>query len=173
MATVVTTTYAGPTTITMDLSALGSSATFIAGRESTQVDNSSTKYMDALVFGRFTVGTTPTINTQLNVYLWGNDIALTGTPPATIATVLDGTDSAETVTTTSLGALKLASFTPILVNTSDTVYEIQPFSVAALFGGVMPLFWGLFVAHNTAAALKTDANNTDEFRFLGITYTNT
>lgn len=171
MATVVTQTTAGPTTITMNLTSRAASATFIAGRESTQVDNSSTKYMDALVLGRFVVGTTPTLPCQLNVYLWGADVSLATTP----IDVLDGTDSDETLTNTTvlLNALKLASFNPILVNTSNLTYDIVPFSVAGFFGGAMPLFWGLFVAHNMTAALKTDAANTNSFRFLGITYTNT
>src|SRR3990172_8423201 len=39
--TVITTTYGANTTITMDLSALASSATFVAGRESSQIDNAS------------------------------------------------------------------------------------------------------------------------------------
>jgi len=175
MATVVTTTYstagAGGTTITMDLSALASSATFVAGRESNEVDNTSNKYMDALVQGRFQVGTTPTLPCQLNVYVWGADTSLATTA---IATVLDGADSNETVTTTDLGfTLALAQFCPILVNTSNIIYDLRPFSVAPFFGGVLPKFWGLFVAHNMAAALKTDANNTNSFRFNGITYTNT
>jgi hypothetical protein len=56
------------------------------------------------------------------------------------------------------------------VNTSDTKYWIAPFTVAALFGGVMPKFWGLYVAHSMTAALKTDAANTDSFSFNGIKY---
>lgn len=168
MAT-VNVAYAGPTTITMDLSALAASSTFVAGRESTQVDNSSTLYDDAIVYGRFIVGTTPTLPCTFNVYVWGADVSL-GT---TVIDVLDGTDSAETLTNTTVlnSALVLARSVPILVNTSNITYDISPFSVAQLFGGNMPKFWGLYCAHNMTAALKTDAGNTDEFRFNGITYT--
>lgn len=171
MATVTTVTYGGPTTITMDLSALGASSTFVAGRESTQVDNSSNQYMDALVLGRIIVGTTPTLPCQLNVYLWGADVSLGTTP----IDVLDGTDSAETLTNTTVltNALVLARFMPILVNTSNITYDFAPFCVAPFFGGVLPKFWGLYVAHNMTAALKTDAGNTNAFRYLGITYTST
>lgn len=168
---VTTLTYhnATPTTITMDLSALASSATFVAGRESTQVDNTSNKYIDALVYGRFIVGTTPTLPCTLNVYVWGAPVSLATTAIDT----LDGTDSAETLTnTTVLGsALQLVRSQSILVNTSNTTYDVSPFTVAQYFGGVLPPFWGLFVAHNMTAALKTDAGNTDSFRFHGITYT--
>ena len=155
----------------MDLTSLAASATFIAGRESTQIDNTSTKYVDALVYGRFVVGTTPTLPCQLNVYLWGQDVSLA----TTAIDVLDGTDSAESLTNTTVlnSALQLARSSAILVNTSNLTYDILPFTVAQYFGGVMPPFWGLYVAHNMTAALKTDAANTNGFRFHGITYTQT
>ena len=162
--------YSANTPITMDLSALGTSATFVAGRESNEIDNTSNKYVDALVRGSIIVGTTPTLPCQLNVYVWGADTSLATTP----IDVLDGVDSAETLTNTTVltNALVLAKAASILVNTSNLTYYLSPFSVAALFGGIMPKFWGLFVAHNMTAALKTDAGNTNSFSFNGITYTN-
>ena len=155
----------------MDLTTLGASATFVAGRESNQIDNTSTKYVDALVYGRFVVGTTPTLPCQLNVYLWGADVSLA----TTAIDVLDGTDSAETLTNTTVlnSALQLARSSAVLVNTSNLTYDILPFTVAQYFGGIMPPFWGLYVAHNMTAALKTDALNTNGFRFHGMTYTQT
>lgn len=173
MATVLTQTYSGAsaTTITMDLTALAASGTFLAGRESTQVDNTSTKYIDAIVYGRFIVGTTPTLPCTFNVYLWGQDVSLA----TTALDVLDGTDSAETITNSTYltSALQLVRSPSILVNTSNLTYDVMPFSVAGYFGGILPPFWGLFVAHNMTAALKTDAGNTNSFRFHGITYTQT
>lgn len=161
--------YAGPTTITMDLSALASSTTFVAGRESNQVDNSSNLYVDALVYGRFIVGTTPTLPCTFNIYVWGADVSLA----TTAIDVLDGVDSAETLTNTGVlnSAVVFATAKSVLVNTSNITYDIAPFSIAQLFGGLMPKFWGLYVAHNMTAALKTDAGNTNAFRFNGITYT--
>lgn len=168
MAT-VNVAYSANTTITMDLTGLASNATFVQGRESTQVDNTTNLYVDALVSGRFIVGTTPTLPCQLNVYVWGSDVSLATTAIDT----LDGTDSAETLTNTTVltNGLRLGASCPILVNTSDTTYYVSPFSVAQLFGGIMPKFWGLYVAHNMTAALKTDAGNTNSFKFNGITYT--
>ena len=161
--------YSSNTAITMDLSALGSSSTFIAGRESNQIDNTTDKFIDALVRGRFIVGTTPTLPCELDIYVWGSDISLA----TTAIDVLDGTDSAETLTNTTVLAngLVLARACPVLVNTSDKTYYVTPFSVAKLFDWIMPKFWGLFVAHNMTAALKTDAGNTNSFSFNGITYT--
>lgn len=161
--------YAGPTTITMDLSALASSTTFVGGRESTEITNATTLYLDALVHGRFSVGTTPTLPCNLNVYVWGADVSIA----TTAIDVLDGLDSAETLTNSTVltNALRLGASCPILVTTSNIVYDIAPFSVAQLFAGILPKFWGLFVAHNHTAALQTIAGNTNSFRFLGVTST--
>ena len=162
--------YSANTAIVMDLSALASSSTFLAGRESTQIDNTSNKYVDALVQGKIIVGSTPTLPCQANIYVWGSDVSLATTPIDT----LDGTDSAETLTNTTVltNSLVLARSIPILVATSDLTYFFEKFSVAALFGGLMPKFWGIFFAHNMTAALKTDAGNTNSFSFNGITFTN-
>lgn len=171
MATIITTTYSANTAITLDISALASSAIFVAGRESSEIDNTANKYIDAIVGGRFIVGTTPTLPCQLNIYVWGSPVSLA----TTAIDVLDGTDSAETLTNSTVltNSLVLARSASVLVNTSDLTYYVSPFSVAQLFGGIMPKFWGLYVSHNMTAALKTDAGNTNSFTFNGITYTNT
>jgi len=101
---VTTVTYSANTAITMTLSALANSATYIAGRESNEIDNTTNKYIDALVQGSFTVGTNPSTTGGLVVYVWGADTSLATTPLGT----LDGTDSDESLTTTQLGMLKFA-----------------------------------------------------------------
>jgi hypothetical protein len=161
--------YASATTITMDLSALASSTSFVAGRECSQIDNTTNLYDDAIVQGSFIVGTTPTANTSLNVYLWGSHTSLA----TTALDVLDGTDSAETFasTTALINAVYLASVNPVIATTSNTTYIVKPFAVSQFFGGVLPQYWGLYVAHNQVAALKTDAGNTNSFKYTGITYT--
>ena len=163
MAT-ATVNYSSNTTITMDLSSLASSATWVAGRESSEIDNTTNKYIDALVQGKVKVGTTPTANTSINIYVWGADTSLA----TTAIDVLDGTDSAETLTNTGVlySALKLGAVINVLVNTSDVTYNVAPFSVAQLFGGVMPKYWGLYVAHNTGVNLN--ASNANLFSFNGI-----
>ena len=168
MAT-TTVNYAANASITMDLANLGTSATFVAGRESTQIDNTSNKYIDALVSGKISVGTTPTANTTIAVYVWGADTSLA----TTAIDVLDGTDSAETLTNVGiLNALKLGAAIAVPANTSDVQYEVLPFSVASLFGGVMPKFWGLYVSHNTGVNLRNTAVNTNSLEFVGIKYDN-
>ena len=165
MAT-TTVNYSSNTTITMDLASLATSSTFVAGRESSQIDNTSNKYIDCLVSGTVSVGTTPTANTTIAIYVYGADTSLATTPLDT----LDGTDSAETLTNTGiLNALRLGASIAVPANTSDVQYIVLPFSVATLFGGVMPKYWGLYVAHNTGVNLRS-TNNTDQFDFVGIKY---
>lgn len=166
--TTATISYSGTgTAITMDLANLGTSSTFIAGRESTEIDNTTNKYMDALVSGKVSVGTTPTANKTIAVYVWGSDVSLATTP----IDVLDGTDSAETLTNTGiLNALKFGAAVAVPAATSDVQYEVLPFSVASKFGGVMPRFWGLYVAHDTAVNLRNNAVNTNSFKYVGIKY---
>ncbi len=158
--------YSSNTVITITCSALAASPTFITGRESNEIDNTTNKYIDAIVQGSFTVGTTPAITGGLAVYVWGADTSAASTALGPF----DGVDSDESPTTTNLGMLKLGAFAPVLVNTSDTKYWIPPFSVASLFGGIMPKFWGIYVSHNMTAALKTDSANNNSFSFNGIKF---
>ena len=171
MATVLTITYSSNTAITFDISSLGTSSTFVAGRESTEIDNTSNLYVDALVNVKGITGhasTPPTIAQEIRLYCWGADTSL-GT---TAIDVLDGTDSAETLGHVSvLNSLRLAGAAAVTVGTAGLLYYIQPFSVASLFGGIMPKFWGLYLAHNHTGALA--ASQSALFSYNGIKYTST
>lgn len=171
MATILTTTYSANTAITFDISSLGTSATFVAGRESTQVDNTTTQYVDCLVNVDGITGhatTAPVVGQLIALYAWGSDTSLATTP----IDVLDGTDSAETLSHVAvLNSLRFAGVSVVTVATAALVYYIQPFSIAALFGGIMPKFWGLYLAHNHAGALA--AAQSGLFSFNGIQYTAT
>lgn len=170
MATVLTTTYSANTAIALDLSSLASSATWVAGQESTEVDNTTNQFIDALVDVKGIVGHASTANVvgqELRVYIWGSDVSL-GT---TGISALDGTTSAETLTATVTQSLRLAGSVQAVVTTAALTFFIQPFSVAAMFGGIMPKFWGLFVTHNFAGALA--ASNNSLFQYTGIKFTST
>lgn len=160
--------YGSNTAITISPASLATDANFLAGRESSEVDNTTNKYVDALVQGKVTVGTTPTANTYIQIYVWGANTSL-GT---TAIDVLDGTDSAETLTNSGvrLTMLRLGAVISVTAATSDVAYPFAPFSVAALFDGVMPKYWGLFVTHNTGVNLNATAGN-HVFEYNGITYT--
>ena len=169
MAT-ITPIYFAKQTITIGLAStpLASSATFVIGRESSQIDNTTDKYDDAIVEGKVAVGTTPTANTEIQVWVYAS--FHTSVATANID-VLDGTDSDETMVSAGVrgSALKLGARLDVDTNTTGRVYNVAPFSVAELFGGVMPKFWGLFVTHNTGVALNSTAGN-HEFSFTGIKY---
>lgn len=161
--------YGTTTAITLDVSSLGTSSTFVAGRESTQIDNTSDLFVDAIVTCDGISGhasTAPTIGQYIGVWVWGSDVSLATTP----IDVLDGTDSAETLGHVSvLNSLKLAAAPAVTVATANLKYWVPAFSVAQLFGGVMPKFWGLYVAHNHTGALA--ASQSGIWAYTGVKYT--
>ena len=81
--------YATATTITLSPASLASSGTYVAGRESTEIDNTTNAYLDALVQGFVTTGTSPTVDTYIKLYVWGSHTA----PSTTALDVLDGLGS--------------------------------------------------------------------------------
>jgi hypothetical protein len=159
----VKTAYAASAAFTITLASLATSATRIAGRESTAVDNTSNLYLDYLVGGKVTTGTTPTDAKQIDlwVYCSYNDTPL-------YPDVLDGTDSDESFTSAGVlaGACVLAASVSTN-NTSDRTYWFAPFSVASLFGGHMPKFFGIFVTHDTGVNLNSTGSN-QAFYYTGI-----
>lgn len=163
--------YGAVTALTMDISSLATSTTFLAGYESVEVDNTTTRWDDFIVNVDGILGhasTAPVVGQQIQLYAWGND--------TTIATVtidtLDGTSSAETLAHDSVRqSLRFVAAPTVTVATAALKYYIQPFSIAQLFGGNMPTFWGLFLAHNHAGALA--AAQSGLFSYQGIKYTAT
>lgn len=168
MATTLTPVYGTYQTITLGLAAtpLASSATFVAGRESSVIDNTSDKFTEVKVAGQVTVGTTPTINTQILIYVFER---MDNTP--TYPDVMDGTDSDETLTSVGVGAGFLkgpASILSVDATTSNRIYQFS-FTVSPLFSGRIPDFWSLFVTHNTGVALNSTGGN-HIFKYQGVTY---
>lgn len=170
---ILTATYSANTAITFDISSLATSTTFLAGRESTQVDNTTNLYMDAIVNVRPIAGhavTAPVVGQYIGLWVWGADTSL-----ATNAIdVLDGVDSLETLSHAGvLNSLKMVAAPAVTVITPvGLLYPIMPFSIAkALDLLVLPKFWGLYLAHNHAGALA--AAQSALFSFNGVTYTST
>ena len=108
-----------------------------------------------LITGKITTGTTPTADKTIEVWAFG---ALDDTP--TYPDVFDGTNSAETVTSDEIKnvILRIIAIIPTS-NTSDRTYPFGPVSLAALFGGVLPTHWGVFVTHDTAVNLNSTGSN--------------
>lgn len=152
MATIKT-AYAASTTATITLASLSPSSTLIAGQESDAVDNTTNLYLDILIAGKVTTGTSPTAGTiEVNVVGISDD--------TTWPDVFDGTGSVETITSADI---KNAICRPVVAiptdTTSNRTYPFGPVSVASLFGGALPKKFVVFAAHSTASALNATAGN--------------
>lgn len=155
-------------TITIAPQNVASSATFVAGVESDVISNLSTLYADVLVSGKWTAGTTPTVSTQVQIWIYApitDNLASTVTYPD----VIDGTSSAETMTSFAIlqAGLRLGAVITIDTTTSDRTYYCAPFSVAALFGGRLPTRWGLFIAHSSGTNSNSTGSN-HAWTYIGI-----
>jgi len=159
--------YAASATITIAPENVATSSDFTAGVESTAIDNSSNLYVDALVSGTWTSGTTPTTNTQVCVYAYAQR-----DDSPTYPDTIDGTSSAETITSAGIlaSALRLLGVMTVDSTTSNRAYSLAPCSVAQAFGGILPQRWGIFIAHNTGVNSNSTAGN-HVWKYQGIKYT--
>lgn len=154
--------YVADAAITMDLSALASSGTFVAGRESTWITNSS-NYLDYEITGTFISGTTPTAPAEHRLYY----LKSTEDTP-TYPDVFDGTDSAETVTNSNIVDSLTLGWSGTASTASNITYPIISAATLAQAFGFVPKNWGLFFTHAHTAALKTDAGNTNSLFQRGL-----
>lgn len=147
--------YAASADYTCTLTGLGSDTNLLAGRESTSLSNATNKYLDELVSGKITTGTSPTDNRYIEVHAIGS---LDDTP--NWPDVFDGTDSAETITSSGIKAAITAVIAGIWTNnTSDRTYPFKPTGVRAMFGDGLPPAHVLFVTHSTGVNLNATASN--------------
>lgn len=147
--------YASAATLTITLASLANNA----WRESTVVDNTTNKYTDALLGGQIMTGTTPTVNTTIEVYLY----ALAD------GTVYTGGASGSDAAYTADGEELLFPVAQIIQidATSNQGYVFGPVSVAAAFGGTMPSKWGVVVKNASAVALNATGGN-HFIKFIGV-----
>lgn len=147
--------YAASAAYTITLASLATSSTLLVGRESTAVSNTTNKYLDELVAGLITTGTTPTVSTNIEVHCIG---ALNDTP--LYPDVFDGTDSAETITSANVKAGIVVPIANLVVTaTSNIGYYFLPVGIRRFFGDAMPPAHVLFVTHNTAVNLNSTGGN--------------
>lgn len=140
--------------LTITLASLANDNNLLTGRESTAVDNTTNLDLDHLVSGNIRVGTTPTVSKTIEIWAFASMKTASGTP--TYPDVMDGTDSAETITSANVKAAgcwlrPIASMTTDA--TSDRDYPFGPVSIKGLFGA-MPKFWGVFVTHSSVVNLN-------------------
>jgi hypothetical protein len=157
---VQTVTYGTSTAIVISLASLTSSAT--VGRESTAVDNSSNKYLDAIVQGKIVLQSgSPANDKAVYLYAYGSEDGSTFTDNAT------GTDAGITLRVPSI-------IVPIGViacpDSGALTYESQPMSVAAAFGGWLPREWGIVVRNFTGVTFNATGGS-HVFTYTGITLT--
>jgi hypothetical protein len=146
--------YPAASDITITLASLASDTNLLAGQESNALDNSSNLYLDYLVSGKITTGTSPTTARSIEVWAVGSWDG-TNWPD-----VFDGTNSAETITTANHKNAVCRFIAAMATDaTSNQVYHFGPVSLASAFGGVMPVKVVFFVVHNTAVNLNSTAGN--------------
>lgn len=152
----IKTAYGTATTGTGGVSSLATSSTWVAGYEWFVIDNSTSLALDFQIQGQITVGTTPTANTEIRIYVVAS---YDGT---TWPDVFDGTPSAETLTSVGVGSgfLKGPHVLFVDANTSNRAYPFF-FQLSDYVGRTMPKKAVLFVTHNTGVNLNsTDGNHT-------------
>jgi hypothetical protein len=157
-----TISYASPATLTMTLASLASDTNLIAGRQSTVIDNSSNLYIDCIIGGKVTTGTSPTGSRQIEVWAFGSYDGTTYQAGA-------GASDANFSPTGEKTLMRLIEVIPT-DNTSNHTYEWACGSLAAVFGGQLPQKWGIFMVQNTAVALNSTGGN-HEVKYTGIKYT--
>jgi hypothetical protein len=65
----IKTEYGTSTALTNTVASLASSSTWLAGYQSDVVDNTTNKYLDYTIEGKYTVGTSPTASTEIRIYI--------------------------------------------------------------------------------------------------------
>lgn len=147
-------TFSSATSITITLNSLANSSSGV-GRQSTIIDNTSNKYLSAIVYIKFTVGTSPTANTPIYVYLLRDDGVTTLRTDGAGAT-----DAGLTVVNAPLlGVINCPA------TTSDTAYYGE-FDTSAL--GPLGPKWGIAIVNNTGVTSNATAGNFVA-EFIGVT----
>lgn len=144
--------YGSVTTMTVtNLHSLANSAT--AGWQSAVVDNTSDLYLDALVQFVLDFANTAPAN-SLGVYLY----AYAGLESGVYSNPASGSEGALTLldVTTSPQNLRMIGFIPY--TTTNEIAETPPISIGAVFGGVLPPFWGVALMNHSGAALAASGN---------------
>jgi hypothetical protein len=133
-----------------NLDGLASSSTHVAGWESNAIDNSSDKYLDYIINAKIQVESAGLAAGEIRMYL------VAELEDSTWPDVFDGTESGETVTDTEIrdAICRPAAWTATDTTASRTYYLNCP-SVAAVFGGVCPRKFVVFITQSSGAALET------------------
>lgn len=132
---------------------LATSAT--AGWMSNVIDNSTNKYLDALVHIELAAVNTAPANSKA-VFLFA--YALVDTAGSAYTSTGDGTPSGSEGTITfpdiTANAIPIPLLGTVPYPTQNKAINSGPFSVAACFGGVLPAKWGIAMINHSGMTLS-------------------
>lgn len=153
MANEVKAKYGSPTALTITLAALASSTAGV-GRQSTMVDNSSTKHTRIKLFVKIRQGTSPTGDRGVYIYVIRGD--QDGTPHRS-----DGAGASDAALTVQNAQMVGSLRNKTSPATGDDLYgEFE-------FDSPGPE-WGVAVVHDTGVNLDADAGD-HYIRYVGVT----
>lgn len=139
---------------TITLASLASSADWTVGRESTVQNNTTDQYLEYIIGGKITTGTTPTASRTIKVWAHGSweDTPL-------YFDTITGADAGVTITSADILA-QLALMAVMATNgTSNRTYFMAAKALSLAFGGILPKRFGLYVAHDTGVNLNSTGSN--------------
>jgi hypothetical protein len=159
--TTSTQNYGTPTAITLTFASLTNGSY----RQSDVVDNSTNKFHDAIVGGKFVLGAVTT-NAQVEFYAYASYDGTTfiGVPGTTDAAITWGT-STSVLGYQDIKFLGAASTEG--TDDSDTV-EFGPYSIREAFGQ-MPIKWGI-ICKNASGATLDGTQTGAELKYVGVKY---
>lgn len=147
--------YGSSAQYTFGFESTATSSTYVGGRESTAISNTTNLYLDYMVGGKATTGTSPTASRVIMLFAYGsvNDTPL-------YPDVFDGTDSTETITSADIlnASIKKLAQTGTS-NTSDRTYWFAVTSLGEVYGWILPKNHGLYGTHDTGVNLNSTASN--------------
>lgn len=118
-----------------------------SARQSTEIDNSSNLFVDALVMLKVKSGASGT-SASGYVAVWAYASVDGGTTRTENAGISDAA-----ITLVSPTNLRLLGVINVVANA--TTYYGGPFSVASAFGGVIPQYWGIVIENKTGGTLDS------------------
>ena len=155
MATTTTPTFGSSSALTTtNLQSLATDSNLLAGWSSAVQDNTSDEADDVILTGTIELGTSPTVNTQVQIRVW-EILDDTPTYPDTI------TGSEATITLTSSNVQNAGAFKVLqIINVDATTNRVYPWTarLSSVFGGTPPKKWGMYIVHNTGVNLKSSGN---------------
>lgn len=147
------------------LDSLASSTTFLVGKQCAVIDNTTTKYIDFIMSGKFKShgSSNPTVG---QIQVWAG--ALLG--DSAYPDAFTASEGSVTVTTAAIrnAALKLA----MVIDTDATQSRIYPFTgicLAPCFNGILPPKMFLWVTHSMVQTLNGTAGAGGTIWLQGIT----